>query len=290
VAGGVTPGPPAAEGRMKVVELEYEVEPKPRNGGAPNPLLREIIARDLPRYADHLQYLTAIREEFFDLQVEPDLQNPSAPNWENGFLPGLDIVGLHGMLRRYKPGRYIEIGSGNSTKVARRAIAMHHLDTRIISIDPCPRADIDALCDRMLRTRLEDLDLQEALGLQPGDFLFFDGSHHAFMNSDVTVLFLEILPQLKPGVFVHIHDICLPYDYPAAWWNRFYSEQYLLGCALLFGPDRFQIELPNMFLSKDPETSGAVRELWNHPKLEGARHRHGASFWFRIPGAPERES
>ena len=73
------------------------------------------------------------------------------------------------------------------------------------------------------------------------------------MNSDTNALFLEVLPRINPSAIIHIHDICLPYDYPAVWAGRFYSEQYLLAAALLFGPHRFSITLANMFISKDPE-------------------------------------
>ena len=268
--------------KLKTVELEYEFEPKPRNGGVANPMLRNLISRGAPRYIDHLQYLVSIRDDFYDIREHPDPENPAAPNWDNGFLPGLDIVTLHAMLRRYNPKRMFEIGSGNSTKVARRAINMHGLQTTITSVDPCPRAEIDALCDRVVRTGIENTDLEEVLSLESGDLLFFDGSHHAFMNSDVTVFFLEIVPKLPPGVFVHIHDICLPYDYPEHWWNRFYSEQYLLACALLYAPERFQIEVPNMYLSWEPEFHRLVNEFWADPQLQNPGHKHGASFWFRL--------
>jgi hypothetical protein len=77
-------------------------------------------------------------------------------------------------------------------------------------LDPEPRAQIDALCDTSIRRRLEDCDLSMFDQLEAGDILFFDGSHRVFTNSDVTVFFLELMPRLKPGVIVHIHDIFLP--------------------------------------------------------------------------------
>ena len=55
--------------------------------------------------------------------------------------------------------------------------------------------------------------------------------------------FLEILPTLKPGVLVHVHDVFSPRDYLEEWimdqhcqWN----EQYLLEAFLSFN-DRFRI-------------------------------------------------
>lgn len=267
---------------MKQIDLEYEIDPKPRNGGAANALLQEIMARSMPSYVNTLEYFFGIREEFFALKEHLDPKMAAMPNWSNGFLPGLDIVSIHGFLRRNKPKIYLEVGSGNSTKVARRCIEMHHLQTQIVSIDPCPRAEIDALCDRVIRNRLEDTDLEEILALEAGDILFFDGSHHAFMNSDTVVFFLEILPRLKRGVLIEIHDICLPYDYPSTWSHRCYSEQYLLASAVTFAPERFMIELPNMFITRDPELSGLLHKFWDRPEFRNVRDKHGASFWFQM--------
>ena len=65
------------------------------------------------------------------------------------------------------------------------------------------------------------------------------------MNSDVAVFFLDILPNLAPGVVVHIHDVFLPDDYPPQWIERYYSEQYLLACYLLAESTKFDVILPN---------------------------------------------
>ena len=104
-------------------------------------------------------------------------------------------------LRRSKPcvhyvgksaaGFYFEIGSGNSTKFARHAIKLGDLRTKVMSIDPAPRAEIDLLCDKTFRMRLEDSDHQIFSILQAGDVLFFDGSHRFLTNSDVAVFFLR---------------------------------------------------------------------------------------------------
>src|ERR1700733_3021445 len=103
------------------------------------------------------------------------------------------------MLVRSAPARYMEIGSGYSTRFARHAIQTVGLSTVIASLDPKPRAGIDALCDTVIRRRLEEADLAVFDQLEAGDILFFDGTHRALTNSDVTVFFLELLPRLKPG-------------------------------------------------------------------------------------------
>lgn len=267
---------------MKAIELEYDIEPKRRNHGAANPHLLPIFTRNTDRYLEHLRYLSQIREDFYGIPVLADQSDPLLPNWENGFLPALDIAALHAFLRRLNPRRYFEIGSGNSTKIARRAIRMHGLQTAITSLDPHPRAEIDQICDRVVRMRLEDFDSQEFKQLEAGDVLFFDGSHYAHMNSDVVVFFLEVLPILRPGVLVQIHDICLPCDYYDDWADRCYSEQYLLACALLYGAERFHIELPNAFVSSSSVFARALGEFWDDGPLQGLSQKHGCSFWFRM--------
>ena len=86
--------------------------------------------------------------------------------------------------------------------------------------------------------------------LKQGDTVFIDNSHRSFMNSDVTTVMLDILPQLKPGVRIGIHDIFLPFDYFQSWSERGYNEQYLLACYLIANPKYFRIDLPSFWAFK----------------------------------------
>jgi hypothetical protein len=183
------------------------------------------------------------------------------------------------MLAHIRPARYFEIGSGNSTKFARNAIATHRLATRLISLDRAPRAQIDLLCDEVIRAPLETVDLAVLDQLQSGDVLFIDGSHQCLMNSDVTVVFLEVLPRLPAGVWVHFHDIFLPWDYPAEWVDRYYAEEYLLACWLLAESPRIQVELPNYFVSRHPDLMTELEPVYS--LLPGVQ-THGGSFWLRM--------
>ncbi len=156
---------------------------------------------------------------------------------------------------------------------------MRESQLRITSIDPEPRAEIDQLCDLVVRKAAEDVAPEVAGQLEAGDILFVDSSHRAFTNSDCVIFFLEILPELKPGVLVHIHDVFLPYDYPPEWNDRFYSEQYLLAAWLLAEGARFDVELPNMFVSQDNDLRRELTPLWTG-QLAGVQ-QHGGSFWLR---------
>ena len=259
--------------------LDYPVKPYPRYGyGRPyHSKLYEIINRNRPGYAKALTQFLKYREYLLDIPVG-DPGASKEPSWACGWITGVDLVTLYALTCELKPAHYAEIGSGCSTKFVRRAIRDHGLHTRIVSVDPNPRDEIDSICDLVVRQPLEDADLSVFDNLEAGDVLFMDGSHRCLMNSDTTVMFLDVLPRLKPGVFVGFHDIYLPCDYPPGWEDRFYSEQYLLAAYLLAEGRRSDIFLANWFISSDPDLSSILSPLWNYPRMDGLEKR-GSAFW-----------
>jgi hypothetical protein len=261
--------------------LDHPMRPEPRFGyGRPEHSgIKTLLARNRSRYAERLNRFLALTD---DLAAIPLQGRPAGtvPYWDNTWLPPLDAFALYGFLVEANPRRYVEIGSGNSTKFARRAIEDHGLRTHVTSIDPAPRTHIDALCDVTIRSPLEETDLGIFAGLDAGDIVFLDGSHRVFMGSDVTVFFFEVMPLLRPGVLVHIHDILLPRDYPPYWRMRYYSEQYLLAAFLLADPARFEVELPNAFINGEDDLRDQLEPLWKRIALTEAHTP--ASFWLRI--------
>ena len=267
--------------------LDYRVEPVPRFGyGKPaHPELTRILASNDAHYGKMLSQFLSVSEAMLRIPVSAPRASPE-PCWLHDWLDGLDTFALYGFIATGNPSLYLEVGSGYSTKVARRAIQDHNLRTRIVSIDPNPRAEVDGLCDQIVRQPLEKCDLRIFDDLGAGDILFMDGSHRAFMNSDVTVLFLEILPHLKSGVRVHLHDIFLPLDYPPYWEYRYYphrywSEQYLLAATLLAGQSAYDIVLPNRYISMTEGLATLLDGFWSDQRLAGVP-RSGSSFWIRI--------
>jgi hypothetical protein len=266
------------------IHLDYPVRSVPRygHGRPPHPRLAAIIDRGRDRYRGLLESFLAHRECFLRIPLDAPAGAPD-PHWVNGWFPGLDAIALHCLLAGNDPARYLEVGSGMSTRIARRAIRDHGLRTRIVSIDPCPRAEIDPICDEVVRAPFEDVDVAVVDQLGDGDILFVDGSHRCFMNSDVTAQFLDVIPRLRPGVLVHLHDIFLPWDYPPAWADRFYSEQYLLAVALLAEGPHLEILLPNAFVSLDDELRRVLEPIWQDPHMAGVQ-ADGGSFWLRRSG------
>jgi Methyltransferase domain len=263
------------------IVLDYPVRTRPRYGwGQPDHHeLTRILDAGRDRYRSLLLDCMLHVERLATIAVEDGAED-GEPRWINGYLPGLDAVVLYGQIARLRPKRYLEVGSGNSTKFVRRCIRDHGLNTRITSIDPHPRAEIDRLCDTVVRQPLEEIDPSVVDSLEPGDVLFIDGSHRVFMNSDVVVAFLELLPRLVPDIHVHVHDIWIPSDYPPGWADRFYSEQYLIAAQLLAGATRFEVELPSWFVTNDRELSFLLLPLWERPHLSRVE-RHGCSIWLR---------
>jgi len=261
------------------IELDYPINPKPRwTPSKPNKALYDVIKSNEGIYRHNLSLFLQFKEEFQAISRDLDPENPSEPNWLNGFIPGLDAVALYGFLCLNNPKQYLEVGSGNSTKFARKAILDNHLQTKITSIDPYPRAEIDQICDEIIRKPVENVDIALFEGLEAGDILFVDNSHRVFTNSDVTVIFLDVLPCLKPGVLVEFHDIFLPYDYPEEWNARYYSEQYMLGAYLLGGGKDIEIILPNCYISNTPGLHCILSPIWDDPSI-GVVETHGGSFW-----------
>jgi len=257
--------------------ISYPGEPRARwaENAAGHPALAKVIGAGRPEYERLVRSFGALRNAIEAIPSSEPAES-AEPSWTNGFFTGLDAVALYGMVATQRPKRYFEIGSGFSTKLARRAIRDQKLPTQLLSIDPSPQAQINALCDTVVRERLEDVDIGVFDQLEANDVLFFDGSHHSFMSSDVVVFFLEILPRLRPGVIVHIHDIFLPYDYPTDWIDRYYTEQYLLAVALMAPQPDLEVVFPAQFVRRDPALSKLLDEQL------GARAEGGAaSFWLR---------
>ncbi|NQV03077.1 MAG: class I SAM-dependent methyltransferase, partial [Bacteroidia bacterium] len=119
--------------------------------------MHSIIDSNRDTYEEFLKKILSFQENFLTIRQAADEKNDMLPTWNNEYLPGLDIVSLYSMIRLHKPETYIEIGSGNSTKVATKAIKDGNLSTKIISIDPSPRASIDILAHEVIRKPLEDL-------------------------------------------------------------------------------------------------------------------------------------
>lgn len=266
---------------MAMIEIEgfYGHESKMRYGGSipPHPGIKQILDARKSSYEELVKTFGDHLDAFHSLSLTQ--KHETTPFWENGFFPVLDIVVLYSLIARHRPRKLIEVGSGSSTKVAHLCRSNLDIPLEITSIDPFPRAEIDTICDRVIRAPLQDCDLTVFSTLEPGDFLFFDGSHRVLQNSDNQVLFFEILPNLKPGVIVQIHDIFWPNDYPEEWTKRYYNEQYVLGSILLYAPESLKVMFPSAYASYYCDLAALREAICNRPGFESIAV-NGCSFWF----------
>ncbi len=169
----------------------------------------------------------------------------------NDYFSSPDMEILYLLMRTLMPSNVVEVGCGNSTRISRQAIIDGGLKTKIVAIDPHPRTDIAPFVDEFRQCKLEHIENYEVFqNLQPGDFLFIDSSHQVRVGNDVARIFCDIIPRLKAGVIIHIHDIFLPYEYPTDFATEYpdWGEQYLLH-ALLQGR-QCEILWPGYYLQK----------------------------------------
>ena len=254
----------------------------PRWGGSRPPIaqLESWFRAHADNYHALVGDIRAAAVALAGIPLEFDAAQLPTPAWHGVPYAPFDSALLYAMVRKYAPATYLEIGSGITTCFAHRAIRDAGMATQIVSIDPEPRARIDAICDTVIRDGLETCDLSLFDQLRANDILFFDGSHRSFMNSDVTVFFIDVLPRLRPGVIVHIHDIMLPYDYPDSFKQWYWNEQYLLAVYLMGNRARLEPLAPTAFICRDP----AFEAEFSQPMLDlGAYNdgwRGGGAMWF----------
>jgi predicted O-methyltransferase YrrM len=262
-----------------------ETGPRYGYGRPSHARLLEILSGAEEEYARNLEMIAGYSE---DLARVPAGPAPTGLAWNNVWLPPLDAAALYGFMRDRAPRNYVEVGSGVSTLFARRAIDDGGLPTRITSVDPHPRSEVDAVCDEVVREPLETIDHELFGALREGDMLLMDGSHRVLTNSDATVFFLDVLPSLAAGVLVCVHDILLPDDYPAQWAGWHWSEQYLMAAYLLAGGDQIRLELAARYVHAHSDLHRILDPLWLTPQLSGV-HRTGVGLWFtttnRRPGS-----
>ena len=267
------------EGRLIVTEYPYHPCKRPIEDAASG---RRLAARLRGEENGYATTLSGIARHVGSLLCIPrEAEDSSRPFWANNWFPPFDGASLYGLIAERSPRRYIEVGSGISTRFARQAISDLDLQTRIVSIDPHPHTVIDTLCDEVVRCRMEEVPHRFWEEIGPEDLLFIDNSHRSFPNSDVTVFFAEVMPALQPGTIWGMHDIFLPWDYPEEWRGRFYNEQYLLLTYLLGGADGDEIVLPVMWATHERHLHGILASLWAREELFWGVGTHGGCFWMR---------
>ena len=214
--------------------------------------------------------------------------DPASFHLDNGCFSYGCAAALHTMIRSLQPKHLIEIGSGFSSRVISEAVKRNSdkgTPCQYVIVDPYPGEVIkgDRLSkSQLIQERIELLNVETFDVLGENDILFIDSGHTIRTGSDVNFLFLEILPRLKPGVVIHVHDICLPYEYPEAYFINpgfrvFWTEAYLLQAFLAFNSS-FEVLLAMNFIQTDH--MDLFCEAFPHFNLQ-ENWANSGSFWLR---------
>lgn len=232
--------------------------------------------------AAQLELLTEFERLYPSIDF-PATRQPSHRYWyENPAYSYSDAIMLHCMLRHSRPKRVIEVGSGHSSCVILDTRERHLPElAELTFVEPYPqllhsllrpsdRAAID-----IVPTRLQDVPLDRFRRLEAGDVLFVDSTHVSKTGSDVNYLFFEVLPALRSGVLVHLHDIAWPFEYPKDWvmGGRSWNEVYVLRAFLQYNA-HFSVVLMNTFLQQ--RHAARIRE-----RMPLCFRNGGASIWIR---------
>ena len=201
---------------------------------------------------------------------------------DNPFFSYGDGLFLYLMLRKLRPRRLIEVGSGFTSSLVldvnerflRRSMTCTFIDPHPERLQELLRPE-DHAVTRVITTRVQDAPADAFLALENNDVLLIDSTHVSKVGSDVNLLFFDVLPSLAPGVVVHVHDVFPGFEYPRAWIEegRAWNENYLLRAFLQFN-SAFEIVLhPNLMhrIAKDT--------LYSLFDLSG--RNIGGSIWLR---------
>jgi len=166
---------------------------------------------------------------------------------DNGSFNSGDAEFLYQFIRGKKPRRVVEIGSGNSTKIAKFALDKNFIETgdkaSHVCIEPYEMPWLEGIGVEVVRERVESCPLHIFSNMEAGDLLFIDSSHVIRPQGDVLHEYLVIMPLLKRGVYVHVHDIFTPKDYLNKWVVedvKFWNEQYILE-AMISNSSRYKV-------------------------------------------------
>lgn len=203
-----------------------------------------------------LELLACFEGFYASIPFHPRKTDGQRYYYENPAYSYSDAIFLHCMIRHLSPSRIVEVGSGfSSCAILDTNAAFFDNDISTLFVEPYPAllnsliTDEDRRRIEIVPQRLQDVDLEIFAELRPNDILFVDSTHVSKAGSDVNFLFFEILPELKSGVFIHIHDVFHPFEYPKEWilGGRSWNEMYLLRAFLQYNA-QFEIVFMNTFI------------------------------------------
>ena len=216
---------------------------------------------------------------FKEIRNDPAINTkfPGKDYLHNDYYPTPDAEIYLSMILDVKPQKIIEVGSGFSTLIARRAVDLGNLETVIEVIDPNPRTSIVKAAHSFRYDYVENIPLNE-FKIEPNSIIFIDSSHICRTSGDLPFLYCQLIPTLPSGTMIHVHDVYLPYDYPTIQQKQLYTENYLLH-TLLCNSVKFKIIFSSHNMSR--QYPDAMQNAIS-PIIASHDHFWGGSIWFQV--------
>jgi hypothetical protein len=213
----------------------------------------------------------------FDPPTEKHLAGENSFFWKCPAFSSCDAMAYYGMIRKHRPKTVLEIGSGYSTMVACHSVKDCGCG-RVVSIEPYPKEWLSRLPVELRQEVAQNISPEYVNDtLADGDVLFIDSTHTVKCGSDVVHLILRVLPFLRRKLFVHVHDIYLPYGLPKKSLTEtqiYWTEQYLLMAYMLDNP-KAEFLFSNVILCQSaPDAAKAM--------MHGRWAIGGSSFWLAL--------
>ncbi|MCD4695003.1 MAG: class I SAM-dependent methyltransferase [Bacteroidales bacterium] len=199
--------------------------------------------------------LKEFEQYYSDLPFQDNISDKLRYYYINTYYTYTDGIMLYSMLRHFTPNHVVEVGSGFSSAIMLDVKDTFGLKTKLSFIEPYPDRLYSLLSEKdkkeneVLVQDIQSMPLEFFNKLEKNDMLFIDTTHICKTDSDVNYLFFEILPVLKKGVLIHIHDVFSGFEYPKDWVyeGRSWNEDYLLKAFLMYNTS-FRIKLFSHFM------------------------------------------
>lgn len=175
--------------------------------------------------------------------------------YDNTYFSYSDAIFLYSFLRKHKPKRIVEIGSGFSSAVMLDTAQgffpfwpeMSFIDPNLDRLNSLLTLRDKSLV-KIIGKKVQEVSLDAFQTLESGDLLFIDSSHVVKYGNDLQFILFELLPFLPHGVYVHFHDVFFPFEYPDEWVRegRYWNESYFLRAFLSYNKE-WNIEFFNAY-------------------------------------------
>lgn len=211
-------------------------------------------------------------------------------SYNNFYYSYSDTLVLFCFLNHFSPQKIIDIGGGDTTglmvDIKNRCDCLSKMS--VTAIQPNPHPVLEELHTsqsvKVLNNRVQDISLKVFEELNEGDIVFLDSTHVSKLGSDVNYIMFQVLPVLKKGVIVHVHDIYYTFEYPADYYSsgKYWNEIYLWQAFLMHNTS-YKILMFNSWLEHfySKEVNDALPGYFYRDPKVASKYMSGSSLWLQ---------